>query len=140
MGVQAQAAVLVARGRVADGLDLLDDAMCSAMAGELSSFFTGWVYCLGLQQCMACADLGRAAEWTDAAMKWCASMPAENNFRGLCRVHRVQVLELRGRWTRAVAEAAQGRQWWPWLLAALVWLVLSGLVSVAVTNHFDEHR
>ncbi|GAB7106164.1 hypothetical protein JCM4814A_44780 [Streptomyces phaeofaciens JCM 4814] len=107
MSVQAQASVLVARGRVAEGLDLLDDAMCAAAAGELSSFFTGWVYCLGLQQCMACADLGRAAEWTDAAMRWCASMPAENNFRGLCRVHRVQVLELRGDWDRALTEAVR---------------------------------
>jgi DNA-binding NarL/FixJ family response regulator len=79
--------------------------MCSVMAGELSSFFTGWIYCLGLQRCMACADVERAAEWTDAAMKWCASMPAENNFRGLCRVHRVEVLELRGAWVRAQTEA-----------------------------------
>jgi hypothetical protein len=45
-----------------------------------------------------------------------------------------------GLFGKAVAEAAQARQWWPWLLAALVWLVLSGLVSVAVTNHFDERR
>jgi hypothetical protein len=45
-----------------------------------------------------------------------------------------------GLFGKAVAEAAQGRHWWPWLLAALVWLLLSGLVSVAVTNHFDEHR
>ncbi|MFE6939002.1 LuxR C-terminal-related transcriptional regulator [Streptomyces chartreusis] len=105
MGVQAQSGVLVAQGRVGEGLDLLDEAMCAAMAGELSSFFTGWVYCLGLQQSMACVDLERAAEWTDAAMRWCAAMPAENNFRGLCRVHRVQVLELRGNWSEALAEA-----------------------------------
>ncbi|MGF0175524.1 LuxR C-terminal-related transcriptional regulator [Streptomyces sp. Marseille-Q5077] len=105
MGVQAQAGVLVSQGRVREGLDLLDEAMCSAMAGELSSFFTGWVYCLGLQQSMACVDLGRAAEWTDAAMRWCAAMPAENNFRGLCRVHRVEVLELRGSWPEALTEA-----------------------------------
>ncbi|MFJ9815203.1 LuxR C-terminal-related transcriptional regulator [Streptomyces sp. NPDC101151] len=107
MGVQAQAGVLVARGRVAEGLDLLDEAMCAAVAGELSSFFTGWIYCLGLQQCMACADLERAAEWTEAALRWCTSMPAENTFRGLCRVHRVQVLELRGRWPLALTEAAR---------------------------------
>ncbi|WAZ27277.1 LuxR C-terminal-related transcriptional regulator [Streptomyces cinnabarinus] len=107
LGVQAQAGVLVAQGRVGDGLDLLDDAMCSAMAGELTSFFTGWVYCLGLQQSMACVDLGRAAEWTDAAMRWCAAMPAENNFRGLCRVHRAEVLELRGDWAEALTEAAR---------------------------------
>ncbi|MFF3326235.1 response regulator transcription factor [Streptomyces sp. NPDC002889] len=106
MSTQAQASVLLAEGRIARALALLDDAMCSAMAGELSSFFTGWLYCLGLQQCMASADLERAAEWTDAAMAWCASMPEENNFRGLCRVHRVEVLELRGDWTRAETEAA----------------------------------
>ncbi|MDN0198739.1 helix-turn-helix transcriptional regulator [Streptomyces sp. S.PNR 29] len=107
MSVEAQASVLVAQGRVAEGLDLLDDAMCSATAGELSAFFTGWVYCLGLQQCMACVDLERSAEWTDAAMRWCASMPAENNFRGLCRIHQVEVLELRGRWDQAVIEAVR---------------------------------
>ncbi|ELS58364.1 LuxR family transcriptional regulator [Streptomyces viridochromogenes] len=107
VSVQAQAGVLVAQGRVTDGLSLLDDAMCSAMAGELSSFFTGWVYCLGLQQSMACVDLERAAEWTDAAMRWCAAMPQENNFRGLCRVHRVEVLELRGSWSEALAEAGR---------------------------------
>ncbi|WP_433159628.1 hypothetical protein [Kribbella sp. CA-247076] len=45
-----------------------------------------------------------------------------------------------GLFGKAVAEAAQGLQWWPWLLAALVWLVVTGLVAVAVTNHFDEHR
>jgi DNA-binding CsgD family transcriptional regulator len=105
MSAQAQSGVLVAQGRIGDGLELLDDAMCSAMAGELSSFFTGWVYCLALQRAMACVDLERAAEWTDAAMRWCARMPAENNYRGLCRVHRVEVLELRGSWSEAVAEA-----------------------------------
>ncbi|MFE1439677.1 LuxR C-terminal-related transcriptional regulator [Streptomyces sp. NPDC058739] len=107
MSVQAQAGVLLDQGRVAEGLDLLDDALCPAMAGELSAFFTGWIYCLGLQRCMACADLERAAEWTDAAMRWCAAMPAENNFRGLCRVHRVEVLELRGLWPRALEEAVR---------------------------------
>ncbi|WP_308369194.1 MULTISPECIES: LuxR C-terminal-related transcriptional regulator [unclassified Streptomyces] len=106
MCTQVQASVLLAEGRVADGLALLDDAMCSALAGELSSFFTGWIYCLGLQACMACADLRRAVEWTDAAMAWCASMPEENNYRGLCRVHRVEVAELTGDWPRAAGEAA----------------------------------
>ncbi|MFF3397540.1 hypothetical protein ACFYW6_03360 [Streptomyces sp. NPDC002659] len=41
MSTQAQASVLLAEGRIAGGLALLDDAMCSAMAGELSSFFPG---------------------------------------------------------------------------------------------------
>ncbi|MEU9305288.1 helix-turn-helix transcriptional regulator [Streptomyces sp. NPDC048269] len=105
LSTQARSAVLLARGRIAEGLALLDEAMCAATAGELGSFFTGWVYCLGLQACMTCADLRRAAEWTDAAMAWCASMPEENNYRGLCRVHRVEVAELSGNWPRATGEA-----------------------------------
>jgi hypothetical protein len=45
-----------------------------------------------------------------------------------------------GLFGKAVAEAAQGRAWWPWLVAALVWLVLSGLISMAVSNRLAEHR
>ncbi|MCP3818921.1 helix-turn-helix transcriptional regulator [Streptomyces sp. A3M-1-3] len=110
MGLQVQAGVLVAAGRTAEGLTLLDDTMCSVMAGELSELFTGWVYCLALQQCMAAAQLERAAQWTEAAMDWCASLPAGNPFRGQCRVHRVEVLDLRGAWTPAVHEAEVARR------------------------------
>ncbi|MER5895600.1 LuxR C-terminal-related transcriptional regulator [Streptomyces sp. NPDC001876] len=106
LSTEAEAGVLLAEGRVAEGIDRLDDAMCAVAAGELSAFFTGWIFCLGLQQCMACAELDRAVEWTEAAMAWCAAMPEENNFRGLCRVHRVEVLELRGFWSQAAVEAA----------------------------------
>ena len=45
-----------------------------------------------------------------------------------------------GLFGKAVAEASQGHHWWPWLLAALAWLVVVGLGSMAVVNHFDEHR
>ncbi|MFE9398554.1 LuxR C-terminal-related transcriptional regulator [Streptomyces flavidovirens] len=139
---QANAAVLLADGRTAEGLALLDDAMCAVTAGELSGMFTGWLYCLALNQCMAAADFGRAVEWTDAAMAWCSAPwsqhvtpsstsgvavaqgpppgeaaapgpqgPAaaapltDNPFRGLCRVHRVEVLDLLGAWSVAAAEA-----------------------------------
>ncbi|GAA1555452.1 hypothetical protein GCM10009804_10410 [Kribbella hippodromi] len=45
-----------------------------------------------------------------------------------------------GLFGKAVAEAAQVRPWWPWLLAAVVWLLISGMISMAVSNHADEHR
>jgi hypothetical protein len=45
-----------------------------------------------------------------------------------------------GLFGKAVAEGAQARPWWPWLVAALVWLLISGAISVAVSNHADEHR
>ncbi|WBQ07844.1 hypothetical protein [Kribbella sp. CA-293567] len=43
-----------------------------------------------------------------------------------------------GLFGKAVADAAAGEEWWPWLVAALVWLVLSGLVSVAVSSRFED--
>ncbi|MFE5915329.1 LuxR C-terminal-related transcriptional regulator [Streptomyces wedmorensis] len=127
---QAEAAVLLADGRRAQALALLDDAMCAVSAGELTGMFTGWLYCLALTQCMEAADLGRAVEWTNAAMEWCAppwsgrsttdaaagpaappaplpmTVPSgENPFRGVCRAHRVEVLDLLGAWEPAEAEA-----------------------------------
>jgi DNA-binding CsgD family transcriptional regulator len=136
---QAHAAVLLANGRRAESLALLDDAMCSVTAGELSGMFTGWLYCMALTHCMAAADFARAVEWTDAAMAWCSvpwsqyAAPAsegggaaetggsndgtadggpsagavltDNPFRGLCRIHHVQVLDLLGSWPLAAAEA-----------------------------------
>ncbi|MFE7581250.1 LuxR C-terminal-related transcriptional regulator [Streptomyces gardneri] len=130
---QAESAVLLANGRRTEALALLDDAMCAVTAGELSGVFTGWLYCLALTQCMEAADFGRAVEWTNAAMEWCAppwtgrpaetgreSEPAslttpaamavasgENPFRGVCRAHRVEVLDLLGTWALAEEEARQ---------------------------------
>ncbi|MET9689993.1 hypothetical protein ABZY81_16205 [Streptomyces sp. NPDC006514] len=62
MSTVVQSGVLLAEGRVAVGSARLDDAVCAATAGERYAFFTGWIYCLGLQACMTCADLLRAAE------------------------------------------------------------------------------
>ncbi|WP_371403416.1 hypothetical protein OHA10_36715 [Kribbella sp. NBC_00662] len=49
-----------------------------------------------------------------------------------------------GLFGKAVAEAAQARPWWPWLVAALVWLLVSGAISMAVStavsSHSAEHR
>ncbi|CAM5247444.1 hypothetical protein SNARM312S_05823 [Streptomyces narbonensis] len=126
---QAASSTLLAQGRRAEALSLLDDAICAATAGELSGMVTGWLYCLALTQCMEAADFPRAVEWTNAAMEWCAppwagrppeghgegddepvpaALPSgENPFRGVCRAHRVDVLDLLGSWALAEAEARQ---------------------------------
>ncbi|NIK58286.1 hypothetical protein [Kribbella shirazensis] len=45
-----------------------------------------------------------------------------------------------GLFGKAVAEAAQVRPWWPWVLAALTWLLVCGGIAMAVSSHADEHR
>ncbi|MFI8965759.1 LuxR family transcriptional regulator [Streptomyces sp. NPDC053493] len=101
---QAEASVLLAQGRRTEALALLDVAMRPVTAGELSGVVTGRLYCLALARCMGAADLDRVVRWTDAATAWCA-LPAGRPFRGPCRVHHAEVLDLRGDWARAEDEA-----------------------------------
>lgn len=105
MGLSAQGGVLLSRGRMPEGIALLDEAMCAVVADELSAMFTGWIYCQVLIRCMDIADLRRAAEWTDAAMSWCEALPTATPYHGVCRVHQAEVLSMRGAWGQAEAEA-----------------------------------
>lgn len=91
--------------RIDEGVALIDDAMCSVVAGELTPLVTGLVYCDVIAACFELADLRRAGEWTGAAMQWCETQPAGMPYRGVCRVHRVEVTTLHGAWADAEAEA-----------------------------------
>ncbi|MFI8513848.1 LuxR family transcriptional regulator [Streptomyces sp. NPDC085460] len=103
---QASSAALLAQGRRAEGLALLDEAVSAAAAGELSALCTGRLYCQALARCLEAADLGRAVEWTRTAMEWCAGTDDGGNpFRGVCRAHRAEVLDLLGEWPAAEDEA-----------------------------------
>ncbi|HET9671401.1 MAG TPA: LuxR family transcriptional regulator, partial [Actinomycetota bacterium] len=105
LGLHTQGLVHLAAGRIEAGLPLLDEAMTSVVAGQLSDFFTGVVYCNVVDACLQIADVARAGQWSDAARAWCESIPEESPYPGLCRVNRAQVADLRGAWSEAHAEA-----------------------------------
>jgi hypothetical protein len=67
MGIHLHGMALIDAGRVAEGMALLDEAMASAIAGELGTFFTGVVYCNVIAACLEVSDVGRLGEWNDAA-------------------------------------------------------------------------
>jgi ATP/maltotriose-dependent transcriptional regulator MalT len=96
---------LIALGEVPEGLRLLDEAMTSVIAHELGDFCTGWVYCGVLISCLELGEVGRAADWSDAATRWCDSFPEATPYNGLCRVYRVGVLSLRGAFSEAESAA-----------------------------------
>jgi class 3 adenylate cyclase len=95
---------LVDAGEVDKGLALLDEATAAAVSGELKAFATGIVYCATISSCHEVGDYRRAAEWTEAANRWCDRLDV-SGFPGACRIHRAELLRLRGDWPAAEEQA-----------------------------------
>jgi DNA-binding CsgD family transcriptional regulator len=106
LGQYVEGRLFVRQGRVSDGMAILDEAMLSAAQGELGPMATGQVYCNVIAACQELGDLRRAGEWTEALRRWCQTQPV-SVFPGLCRVHRAEVMQLRGAWSEAETEARQ---------------------------------
>ena len=98
--------LLIDAGNLTDGLGHLDEAMLSAVEGKLSPYTTGKVYCSLISACEQLGDLRRAAEWTDATLRWSEDHPMAM-WPGICRVHHAALLQLRGDWGAAEREARQ---------------------------------
>jgi DNA-binding CsgD family transcriptional regulator len=96
--------VRIKQGSVREGMGLLDEAMVAALSDDLDPGWAGNIYCNLMLTCYEVADWQRADEWTSATARWCEAMPGAGPFMGICRVHRAQVLHMRGEWQRAEVE------------------------------------
>ena len=92
------------QGRVEEGLAILDEATAAAVAGGARPHAMGIVYCITISSCRDLGDYRRAAEWTEAANRWCDKLDV-TGFPGSCRIHRAEVMRLRGDWPAAEAQA-----------------------------------
>ncbi len=101
--------MLVSQGDLAQGMALIDEAMAAAVGGEIGPEVTGRIYCNMLGTCEKLADYQRAAEWSEAAHRWC-EQHTESGFPGICRVHRAELMRLRGAWSNAETEALRASQ------------------------------
>jgi tetratricopeptide (TPR) repeat protein len=103
-GLTLRGRALIAQGKLEEGSAALDEAMALVLSGRLDVFFTGAVFCTVIAECLDVADMQRASEWTDAARAWCVALPVVTPYHGICRIHRGEVLGLRGSWTEAENE------------------------------------
>jgi DNA-binding CsgD family transcriptional regulator len=96
---------LIRLGHICEGVALLDEAMASVIAGDVTSLVAGDVYCSVLEACQETFDLRRAYEWTTSLARWCATQPDLVRYRGECLLYRAEVLQLRGNWSDAARDA-----------------------------------
>jgi class 3 adenylate cyclase len=104
LALSGKARGLIMSGDVEQGLALHDEASAAAVCGELRPFSTGLVYCLTISSCQDVGDFRRAAEWTEAANRWCDQADV-SGFPGTCRLHRAEIMRLRGDWPAAEEQA-----------------------------------
>jgi len=103
-GLLLKGTAMLGLGRVDEGLGLLDEATVAAVSGELKPLSTGIIYCIAISSTASIADYGRAGQWTEASKRWCDRQSIAG-FPGICRVHRAEIMRLRGSWADAEQEA-----------------------------------
>jgi tetratricopeptide (TPR) repeat protein len=104
LGRVAEARLLIFDGEVRQGLALLDQAGVATISGDLDLLSTGIVYCELVCALQGVAQYDVAEEWTEAMERWCETN-AIGSLRGRCRVHRAEILRLRGLCDEAESQA-----------------------------------
>jgi tetratricopeptide (TPR) repeat protein len=104
LGRMAEARSLVLQGDVTQGLELLNEAAVATVSGEIDPLSTGVVYCELVCALQALGQYDLAEQWTEAMERWHRGQPV-GSLHGRCRVHRAEILRLRGSCAEAEQEA-----------------------------------
>jgi len=104
IGQVAEARLRILDGDVQQGLALLDQAGVATVSGDLDPFSTGVVYCELVCALQGLAHYDVAEEWTEAMERW-SETNAIGSLHGRCRVHRAEILRLRGSCNEAERQA-----------------------------------
>jgi class 3 adenylate cyclase len=106
LGLLDQGHALISAGRVQEGSSLLDEATALAMTGATEISTTGTVYCSTIFACRNIGDWQRASQWTDESIRWCERRSV-SGFPGLCRLHRAEIIRMRGSLVEAERDAQE---------------------------------
>ena len=121
IGRVTEARLLILDGDVQQGLALLDEAGVATISGDVDPLSTGIVYCELVCALQGLAQYDLAEQWTEAMERWCETN-AVGSLHGRCRVHRAEILRLRGSCNEAESQALMAcEELRPYLRRELGW-------------------
>jgi tetratricopeptide (TPR) repeat protein len=106
IGRVAEARLHILDGDVRRGLALLDQAGVATVSGGLDPLSTGVVYCEVVCALQGLGQYDLAEQWTEAMERW-SETSSVGSLHGRCRVHRAEILRLRGAYEQAEAEVLE---------------------------------
>jgi tetratricopeptide (TPR) repeat protein len=121
IGRVALARVRIHDGALEEGLGALDDVAVELAAGNLDPLTTGQMWCEVICAMQWVGHHDRAEEWTEAMERW-RQGAAFGGLNGRCRVHRAEIMRLRGPCDAAEQEALQAcEELRPWMRREFGW-------------------
>ncbi len=109
LGLIYEGHILIAHGEVRRGLSLHDEAGAAALAGRVSLWVSGIVFCSVIWAYLHLGDHHRGGQWTDQFERWC-DRHGSFCYPALCRLHRSEILAMRGELDTAESEAHRARE------------------------------
>lgn len=98
---------LIKRGDIEKGWSKLDESMVAVISTRLKPTWAGLMHCGMLLACEEFGDPRRGWQWVEATERWLGTVPGAVLYPGVCRVHKVKFMQMRGSWPEAEAEAHQ---------------------------------
>ena len=96
---------LIKRGDIEKGWSRLDESMLAVISTRLKPSWAGLMHCGMLLACEEFGDPRRGWQWVEATERWLGTVPGAVLYPGVCRIHKVRFMQMRGTWSAAEAEA-----------------------------------
>ncbi|MBE2212419.1 MAG: winged helix-turn-helix domain-containing protein [Opitutaceae bacterium] len=104
-----RAHIELATGDIRAGLVHLDESGAAVLAGAVSPWVCGYIFCSVIWAYLDRGDTHRAGQWTDQFFRW-ENRHASYGYSGLCRLHRGEILCVQGKLTGAESEISKARE------------------------------